>query len=67
MPIRSCADTYDIALATGGTVSGLLNWANDPVALYVFTHGAGAGMGHPFMFAVASGLAARRVFGAAAR
>ena len=30
-------------------------------AAYVFAHGAGAGMAHPFMEAVASGLAARKI------
>jgi predicted alpha/beta-hydrolase family hydrolase len=51
----------EILLETGGTVSGLLDPAEEPVALYVFAHGAGAGMRHVFMSAVASGLAARGV------
>jgi predicted alpha/beta-hydrolase family hydrolase len=42
-------------------VSGLLQTPPRPLACYVFAHGAGAGMGHPFMAAVASGLAARSV------
>jgi uncharacterized protein len=42
-------------------VSGLLDAAEHPVALYVFAHGAGAGMRHPFMSSVATGLAARDV------
>src|SRR5688572_15684703 len=33
----------------------------DAQAGYVFAHGAGAGMGHEFMEAIATGLAARRI------
>jgi uncharacterized protein len=51
----------EIPLETGGRVSGLLDQAEDPVAAYVFAHGAGAGMRHRFMQAVAEGLAARGV------
>ena len=51
----------EIPLETGGRVSGLLDQAEDPVAAYVFAHGAGAGMRHRFMQAVANGLAARGV------
>ena len=40
-------------------VSGLLHAPPDASACYVFAHGAGAGMDHPFMAAVASGLAER--------
>ncbi|MEK8032740.1 alpha/beta family hydrolase [Ideonella sp. DXS29W] len=43
------------------TVSGLLQSPADPLAVYVLAHGAGAGMDHPFMAAVAEGLAQRRV------
>jgi predicted alpha/beta-hydrolase family hydrolase len=39
----------------------LLDAPDDPVACYVLAHGAGAGMKHPFMAAVAQGLAQRRV------
>jgi predicted alpha/beta-hydrolase family hydrolase len=44
-----------------GTVSAL--WLASPAATacYVFAHGAGAGMAHPFMAAFAQGLAQRRV------
>jgi predicted alpha/beta-hydrolase family hydrolase len=44
-----------------GTVSGLVLSPADPLACYVFAHGAGAGMGHAFMGAVAEGLAARGI------
>lgn len=43
------------------TVSALLDAPANPHALYVFAHGAGAGMTHAFMADVASGLAARGV------
>lgn len=43
------------------TVSGILQSPDDPVACYVFAHGAGAGMEHAFMTAVADGLAERRI------
>jgi predicted alpha/beta-hydrolase family hydrolase len=42
-------------------VSGLLIAPKDARALYVFAHGAGAGMTHPFMAAIAGLLAARGV------
>lgn len=44
-----------------GTVSGLLRLPDDAIALYVLAHGAGAGMEHPFMAAVAESLAERGV------
>jgi uncharacterized protein len=44
-----------------GTVSGLVLSPADPIACYVFAHGAGAGMGHAFMGAVSEGLAARGI------
>lgn len=42
-------------------VSGLLQAPPDARACFVLAHGAGAGMTHPFMAAVASGLGARRI------
>jgi len=39
----------------------LLDAPKDPVACYVLAHGAGAGMNHPFMGAVAKGLAERNI------
>ena len=41
-------------------VSALLTLPPETEACYVMAHGAGAGMTHPFMAAVADGLAARR-------
>ncbi len=42
-------------------VSGLLQAPRNAFACYVMAHGAGAGMTHPFMAAVADGLGARRI------
>ncbi len=42
-------------------VSGLLLAPKDARACYVLAHGAGAGMAHPFMAAVAEGLAERGI------
>jgi uncharacterized protein len=42
-------------------VSGLLLNPPDAPACFVFAHGAGAGMAHPFMNAVAAGLFDRRI------
>lgn len=42
-------------------VSGLLQTPRDARACYVMAHGAGAGMRHPFMEAIADGLAARGI------
>jgi len=39
----------------------LLDGPKDPVACYVLAHGAGAGMNHPFLAAVAKGLAERNI------
>ena len=44
-----------------GRVSGLLTRPDDARVLYVLAHGAGAGMRHRFMEAIASALAARGV------
>ncbi len=45
----------------GGPVSALLERPRDARCLLVLAHGAGAGMRHPFMVAMAERLAARRV------
>jgi uncharacterized protein len=45
----------------GRSVSALLQAPGGARACYVFAHGAGAGMTHPFMAAVAKGLAEREV------
>lgn len=42
-------------------VSALLSVPASPMACYVFAHGAGAGMAHPFMAAAADGLATRGI------
>ena len=50
-----------ITIDDGQQVSGLLLAPPDARACYVFAHGAGAGMAHPFMAAVATGLAERGI------
>ena len=50
-----------ITVSDAQTVSGLLMVPPDAVACYVLAHGAGAGMTHPVMAAVADGLHHRRV------
>ena len=55
--------THPVTLTIDGgqPVSGLLLAPPDARACYVLAHGAGAGMAHPFMAAVATGLAARGI------
>ena len=55
------AQPLRIPLAAGGSTSGLLVAPAQPTACYVFAHGAGAGMGHAFMAALAEGLAQRGI------
>lgn len=50
-----------IAVDADHKVSGLLLAPADAHACYVLAHGAGAGMAHPFMEAVAKGLAERGI------
>jgi len=50
-----------IAVDESRRVSGLLQAPDDARACYVFAHGAGAGMTHPFMAATAEGLAERGI------
>jgi predicted alpha/beta-hydrolase family hydrolase len=50
-----------ITLDSGARISGLLQAPSGARACYVLAHGAGAGMNHPFMAAVAAGLAERGV------
>jgi predicted alpha/beta-hydrolase family hydrolase len=60
MPTRP--HTLSIALPAGGSVSGLLQLpANNVEACFVLAHGAGAGMAHSFMAAMAQGLAERGI------
>jgi predicted alpha/beta-hydrolase family hydrolase len=60
MPSAS-AEPIDIAVADDARVSGLLQSPARARACYVLAHGAGAGMTHPFMAAVAAGLAERHI------
>src|SRR3954467_11015974 len=46
---------------TVGTVSALWLRPRDALACFVFAHGAGAGMSHPFLEAVATGLSERNI------
>lgn len=55
------ADTVTIQLEDGAGVAGLLNLPAQARACLVVAHGAGAGMQHPFMGQVASGLAERGI------
>lgn len=63
-PIRGQAmDAKAVTISVDVTrrVSGLLLAPRKPMACYVMAHGAGAGMTHPFMEAVAQALAAREI------
>jgi uncharacterized protein len=51
----------DIAVGKAGSVSALLDRPPKARACFVFAHGAGAGMTHPFMETVASGLGERGI------
>jgi uncharacterized protein len=55
------ADPVAITVDDATGVSGLLLAPPRPRACYVLAHGAGAGMTHPFMQAVADGLAQRGI------
>lgn len=59
MPTRPVS--LSIALPSGGSTSGLLQAPAGAKACYVFAHGAGAGMNHAFMEAMALGLAERGI------
>ncbi len=50
-----------IEVAKAGEVSALLNRPAQARACFVFAHGAGAGMSHPFMETVAQGLCERGI------
>ena len=52
---------FRIAVSQDVAVSALLLMPPDPSCLYVFAHGAGAGMRHSFIEAVADGLARRGI------
>jgi uncharacterized protein len=55
------AETQRIELEDGQTVSCLLKTPREPLACLALAHGAGAGMTHPFLSAVAGGLAERGI------
>lgn len=59
----SSATLQPVTIAVDDThcVSGLLRAPRDARACYVLAHGAGAGMTHPFLAAVADGLAERGI------
>jgi uncharacterized protein len=57
----STAERVVIAVGESVGVSGLLQAPPRARACYVFAHGAGAGMAHPFMAAVAADLAGRGI------
>ena len=60
---RAMQNTEAVTIAVNDTqsVGGLLLAPREARACYVMAHGAGAGMAHPFMAAVADELAARRI------
>jgi len=58
---RDRAPVHRITVPDAGEVSALLVMPPKPQALYVLAHGAGAGMRHPFMEAIATRLAARGI------
>jgi uncharacterized protein len=57
----SSAQKLNIEIGKAGSVSALLTRPAQPRACFVFAHGAGAGMTHPFMEAVAEGLCDRGI------
>jgi predicted alpha/beta-hydrolase family hydrolase len=59
--VTLAAHPLELQVGDHGAVSALLLAPSDAVAAFVFAHGAGAGMRHAFMEALAQALAARRV------
>jgi predicted alpha/beta-hydrolase family hydrolase len=55
------AEQLKLHLENGNSVSALLLRPDNARACFVFAHGAGAGMSHPFMAAVATGLCERAI------
>ena len=55
------AQKFDIEIGNAASVSALLDRPPQARACFVFAHGAGAGMTHPFMETVASGLGERGI------
>jgi predicted alpha/beta-hydrolase family hydrolase len=60
MTVRA-AESLRIEIRRGETVSGLLVRPSQPRACYVLAHGAGAGMTHASMEAIANGLGQRGI------
>jgi predicted alpha/beta-hydrolase family hydrolase len=58
---HALSEPVRIALDASQAVSGLWQRPADARACYVLAHGAGAGMAHPFMAAVADGLGERGI------
>ena len=58
---HTAAQSVAIDLGNGARVSGLLQAPANARACYVLAHGAGAGMTHPFLAAVADGLDERGI------
>jgi uncharacterized protein len=59
--MSSAAEPVTILIGEAQRVSGLLQAPDDARACYVLAHGAGAGMTHPFMAAIAQALAERGI------
>jgi uncharacterized protein len=60
--VKRMARPHALTITVDGShVSGLLQVPNEARACYVLAHGAGAGMLHPFMTAIADGLAERGI------
>lgn len=59
--MKAPAQALFVAVDATRQVSALLQAPDDACACYVFAHGAGAGMTHPFMSSLADLLAGRRV------
>ena len=57
----SDAEPISIGLPSGATLSGLLLRPAEPIACFVFAHGAGAGMHHPFMADLSQALCRRGI------
>lgn len=60
-PSSGKAETLTVNVADTQHVSALLQVPSDARACYVLAHSAGAGMTHPFMAAIADGLAERGI------
>jgi predicted alpha/beta-hydrolase family hydrolase len=59
--MRASPQPVTIAVDDAQRVSGLLQAPPEARACYIMAHGAGAGMAHPFMAAMANGLAERGI------